>query len=184
VRTSSPCASCLLLITAFLLVTTHRLPAPIFEAPAPSATPISKQPKAKPRIKSSENERPQAAQTAPKRAASFAGTWTGTAQGQGNTTFGKQANTSTYSIQISPDEKTLSVNQKGNYYSNVRLSDIACRRQKDSLTWSYETTALVRVTGLCTLHLKADGTAELEDERRYHSVDQFILKITGTLLRQ
>ena len=123
-----------------------------------------------------------AAKPAPK-AASFAGTWTGATQGQGHTTFGNPTSTSSYSIQISPDEKTLSVDQKGNYYSSVRLLQIPCRRQGDSLIWSYEGKALARITGTGTLRLNPDGSAGLVDERSYHSVDSFILKITGTLMR-
>lgn len=162
-----------------LLLTTHRLPAPITEISEPTATPNAKAKKA-----SAKNESRPAAKPAAKPAGSFAGTWTGTTQGTGNTTFGNQKNSSSYSIQISPDEKTLSVEQKGNYYSKLRLSQIACNRHGDSLIWSYEGSALVRVTGTCTLRLNADGTAGLTDQRRYHSVDRFVLTMTGTLMRQ
>jgi hypothetical protein len=169
-----------LLVVALVIMTAHRLPAPISEIPKPTAIPKTKQTKAKSQTTGVENESRRAA----KPAASFAGSWTGAAQGQGHTIFGNHASSSTYSIQVSPGEKTLSVDQKGNYYSNVRLSQIACRRQGDSLIWSYEGRALVGITGMGTLHLNVDGSAGLADERRYHSVDRLIVKITGTLMRQ
>ena len=167
------------LIVAATLIASRRLPAPISEKPETTATQI-----AKPKSPRADNVSQRAAKPASKPAASFAGTWAGTTQGTGNTTFGNQKNSSSYSLQVSPDEKTISVEQKGNFYSKLRLSQIPCNRHGDSLIWSYEGRALARVTGTSTLRLNADGTAGLTDQRRYHSVDRFVLTITGTLMRQ
>jgi cytoskeletal protein RodZ len=178
---------------ALLLITAHRLPAPIQEipesqTPAPEKQAKPKKTQSNSKAIESESKTKSAAKPsatpAPQGPARFAGTWTGTTHGQGQTIFGNPTSSSTYSIQVSSDEKTLSVDQKGNYYNKVTLSQIACRRQGDSLNWSYEGKALVRMTGTCTLRLNADGSAGLVDERKYRSVDRLILKITGTLMRQ
>jgi hypothetical protein len=116
-KESSPramrCIIRVLLPIALLLVTAHRLPAPISEIPEATAT---ARPKAKPKppakattpSASAENESRPAAKTAPTPAALFAGTWTGTVHGQAHSFLGGDTTTSSYSIHISPDEGTIS----------------------------------------------------------------------------
>ena len=92
---------------------------------------------------------------------------------------------STYSIQISPDEKTTLVRGKGTLHiDGVKTSQIACRREGDSLAWNYEYKGfpVVRFTGTCTLRINSDGTASFREDREYSPTSVF--KGTGTLIKQ
>jgi hypothetical protein len=82
-----------------LLITTHRLPAPISEI--------------------------------------------GTLKVQTHTFLGLQTSSYTCSIQISPDEKTISVEEKRDTGGEERRSQIAHRRAGNSLAWSYEKKLMV-----------------------------------------
>jgi hypothetical protein len=75
------------------------------------------------------------------------------------------------------------VEEKGNASGNVPQSQIPCHREGDSLTWSYEKKVWFRITGMCTLRINSNGTADLAQERTYHSLAKPVYKITGTLMR-
>jgi hypothetical protein len=165
---------------AVLLITAHRLPAPISEIPEPTATARAKQKKTNAESTNADNDSRsrQATKPTPARAASFAGRWSGTVSGQIYILLsGTETSSSTYSIQVSPDEKTLSVEQRGNDYSNIRLSQIACRREGDGLAWTYKEQGLGFSHPTGTLRMNSNGTASLADKRGP-------LTITGTLTKQ
>jgi hypothetical protein len=171
-----------IVLVGFLLESTaHRLPAPISEI-----TEVRKQ-RRKPQTAHLENSRTQQAapQPASRPAVLFAGVWTGSAKGHAHTFPVSDKSSSTYSIQVSPDEKTVSVEEKGNSFGCVRQPQIACRREADSLVWNYEQKVFLfpRITGTCTLRINSDGTAGLADDREYHGVLKLVLKISGTLRR-
>jgi PDZ domain len=119
-------------------------------------------------------------------AALFAGTWTGTVTARAYVFLaGNVAFSSTYSLQISPNEKAISMEEKrdeGAYA--IRQAQFACRRQGDSLVWSYEQDHFI--TGMCTLRINSNGTAALTGERVQHNwgLGKDIFKINGTLTRE
>jgi hypothetical protein len=130
---------------AVLLITEHRVPAPISEIPEPTATARAKQKKTNAESTNADNDSRsrQATKPTPARAASFAGTWSGTVTGQIYVLLsGTETSSSTYSIQVSPDEKTLSVDQRGNDYtaysyrkSHVAVREMAWRGPTKSKDW-------------------------------------------------
>jgi hypothetical protein len=188
--------SCLLRVLlpiALLLVTAHRLPAPISEIPESTATAKPKAKaklpeKAKTQSANAENESRSRSvvKKASPRATLFAGTWTGPVTARAYVFLaGNVAFSSTYLLQISPNEKTISMEERrdaGAYA--IRQSQFACRREGDSLVWSYQQDGYI--TGMCTLRFNSSGTAELAGERIQHNwgLGKDIFKITGTLVRQ
>jgi hypothetical protein len=77
------------------------------------------------------------------------------------------------------------VEERGNPDGNVAQSQIPCRREGDSLRWSYEThDEQFRITGVCALRINSSGTADLAEERTYQVGDKPVYKMTGTLVRQ
>jgi hypothetical protein len=178
-----------------LLATAHRLPAPIQEVPE-SPTPAPEQsskPKTKPTAKpkatdNSEKSTKAKASSSPQQRSTpkFAGTWTGTVTASayaflaGEVTF-----SSTYTLQVSPNEKTILMEEKrdGADDYSIRQAQFACRQEGDSLVWSYKQDKFI--TGMCTLRINSNGPAGLAGERVYHNwVGNDVFKITGTLKRQ
>src|SRR5262245_8631800 len=117
------------LITALLLVTAHRLPAPISEAP--QATPIPKPKReAAPRV----NSKPEATPKPKAPSLRFAGTWSGTTVSRSS-----DGATGQYSqlIQVSDDEKTVLLHSApvGNSISGPPRQ-ASCTRFGEALSWS------------------------------------------------
>jgi hypothetical protein len=182
----------IVIVIVLLAISAHRLPAPIQEipenptpAPEQSAKPKPKR-ATKPKVTSenSESQGKTASSSQTRPTPKFAGTWTGTVNWVwpgGSEPFEYP---STYSIQISPDEKTISVRGKGTLHvDGVKTSQIACRREGDSLAWNYEYKGfLTRFTGTCTLRMNSNGTASFGEDREYSQ--NTVLKGTGTLTKQ
>jgi hypothetical protein len=179
-----------LFVVALVIVTAHRLPAPISEVEGPTPAPKqSARPKpkraTKPKFTSENSESPGkiASSSQSRPTPKFTGTWTGTVNwiwpGDSAPEF-----PTTYSIQISPDEKTISVRGKGTLHiDGVKTSQVACRREGDSLAWNYEYKGfLTRFTGTCILRINSDGTASLGENREYSPT--VVYKGTGTLIKQ
>ena len=172
----------LFLTAALLLMTAHRLPAPISEAPETTPTPKAKrEAPPRPKPKSKQTPKSKATPTSP-----FAGNWTGTALGVARTFPLSDKNSSTYSIGISPDGTRISVEETRNPYGNVRQGPIACRNEGNALAWNYEQQVDrgYRMSGRCILRINPDGTAALLDEREYQGWVKLTLKITATLTKQ
>jgi hypothetical protein len=66
----------------------------------------------------------------------------------------------------------------------IRQSQWVCRREGDSLVWSYKQDNFI--TGMCTLRINSNGSADLTGERVQHNwgLGKDIFKISGTLTRQ
>ena len=107
---------------ALLLVSAHRLPAPIVDEATPKPTPAIAKPKAK-------------INAAPKTktvAILFAGNWTGTASGEIHAPLSPPNYSDTYNIQISTDEKT--VNWTASRWLGAKFQ-AATRRNGKTLSW-------------------------------------------------
>jgi hypothetical protein len=164
-----------LLSIALLLVTAHRLPAPISEVSETTPTPkpkrdVTSRPKPKP-------------ETTPKPRAtlnrSFAGTWTGSA--------GDSNGSAAYIIKISDDEKTVWINwdKSASDISGPGLQ-LKCNRFSETLTW---TLAQETSTETDTLRINPDGTASFVRDGNVVAGITFLdpggpFKISGVLSRQ
>lgn len=158
------------LTVALLLITGHRLPAPISEVPETTPAPKPKReaiprPKPKPEVASK-----------PKSTAnlSFAGAWTGSVLTihSDNSTGG-----AVYLIKISDDEKTAWVNWDSNGQPSGPGHQVPCNRFHGMLTWTLTTTDFVATD---TLQMNANGNATFD--RTWSGDTTF--KSTGTLSRQ
>lgn len=166
------------LIVAVLLVTAHRLPAPISEVPQATPTPKPKR-EATPRSKPKPEATPKQTAT-PNR--SFAGTWTGNVAIK--VSDGSSNPGSIYNIRISDDEKTVWLNwgEIGKPLGGPGYQ-APCNRFRETLTWSL-TFPLQIVTD--TLQINTDGTAGFVREGRWTGGDYegITYNHTGTLSRQ
>ena len=164
----------LLLPIALLLITAHRLPAPISEVPATTPTP-----KPKPEGALRSKPKPEATAKPKSRTLSFPGTWAGTG-------FGKNSDGTTYSlsyiIKISDDEKTalVSIAEVGKIMGPTQFS---CARFREALTWSMSNSG---GTIVYTMRIKSNGTVDLLREGRFTGgdFDGTTYTETGTLSRQ
>jgi hypothetical protein len=140
-----------------LLISAHRLPAPISEIPQTTPTPKPKR-EATPRSKS----KPEATLKPKARPnLSFAGTWTGSV-------ISKSSNGNTYSysyvINISDDEKTVLINQAQTGKSmSGPPTPASCSRFREALTWSFSSAG---GTTTYTMRINSNGTASFLREGR------------------
>jgi len=130
--------SCLLLVAAFLLVTAHRLPAPIQEvpeSPTPAPTVASAKPKPKPKPKSTDTE-----STSPSR--QLDGVWMGTEEGNNQ----KVAMTLVIKGGKTAAETFEKTNKPDTYWNDVpdsaRRATIYFRMKRDSSNLSLEGSVL------------------------------------------
>jgi len=146
-----------------LLLTTHRLPAPISEVPETTPTPKPKR-EATPRLKAKPEATPKPTATSNR---SFAGTWTGSA--------GNSSGSAVYVIKISDDEKTVWINwnKSGKNITGSGLQ-APCNRFRETLTWSITQQVSIETD---TLRMNANGTASFVRKGNTYNV-------TGTLSRQ
>lgn len=171
--------------TVILFLLVPRLPAPIIEEITPTPSPKVK-PTTKPNVTSENSESQAKPAPSPKSRPTanqprFAGTWIGAA----TWTSLSAHPSSTYSIQISPDERTVSADEKGQSGVDLHQSQIACHREGDGLAWNYEQKGTVLITGTCTLRSNSNGTASMAEERTFHMfLSKEVHKLTGTLTRQ
>ncbi len=144
---------CFSLVAALLLVTAHRLPAPIQEV----ATPPPKSKREAVRPKTEATPKPKAASTV-----SFAGTWTGTASGRiRQVLVGETSFSSNYKIQISPDERTADWTS-----SAWMLAKFNAPVQKNgrTLNWTCQRHDFAGPTTIvCRLEMEANGTARYSE---------------------
>jgi len=165
-----------LLSIALLLVSAHRLPAPISEAP--EATPV---PKPKPSATAKAKPKSEVTPKPKSQNLSFAGTWAGTAN---ITASDGSSGSCNYLIKISDDEKTALVNVGlvGKAMSGPAMP-FSCTRFRDSLTWSDSA-----ATGFTTYTMKVTsaGTASILREGRYigGELNGVTYAHTGTISRQ
>jgi hypothetical protein len=165
----------LVAVAITLLISAHRLLAPISEAPQPTptpkreATPRSKpKPEATPKPKASPN-------------LSFAGNWAGPVTAIASN--GQRGN-SNYILRISDDEKTVWINWNlvGQTISGAGYQ-ASCNRFRGALTWSFVFPGEI-ITD--TLRLNANGTANFTAEGKWTTGDNAGLTFThtGVFLRQ
>jgi hypothetical protein len=171
----------LLLAVAVLLITAHRLPAPISEAPETTPTPKPKR-EMTPRSKPKPEATPKPAAT-PNR--SFAGTWTGsTADSMSD---GSKSNT-LWSIKISDDEKTVLINWHVSGETTIGPGlQAPCIRFGSALSWSLKQLGDTP-TWACTdtLQLNSNGTASFVRQGTFIAGDNqgVTYNNTGTLSRE
>jgi len=181
-----------LAVVALLLLTAHRLPAPISEAPA--TTPA---PKPKKEIPSRSRPKPDATPK-PAPSLSFAGTWAGTTVTKASK--GADSAPTNYIIRISDDEKTVWINWDLKQ-PNGSGHQASSSRSRETLSWNLtlagfdlnvidEEMSNYVVTD--TLRMNANGTASFVREGSYPSHVNFwtggddphiTFKCTGTLSR-
>jgi hypothetical protein len=155
-----------LLILVLLLITAHRLPAPISEVPQTTPTPKPKReltPKSKPK--------PEATSKKASPALSLAGTWTGSTV---DTWSGdRNQHIDVYVVKISDDEKTVLINWalQG---TNISGSDYqaSCIRIGGALTWNLRQMG-ENPTWVCTdtLRMNPNGTAGFTRQGRHIAGD-------------
>ena len=145
-RTSS------VLAATILLFTTYPLPAPIFEPSSP--TPAPQQP-AKPKIKHSKPKTDNEGDST--KTVSFAGTWTGTATGRiQQAIFGPKGFSSSYKLQISPDERTVNWTSSAWIFAKFQAP---VQKKGRVLTWTCDRHDIVGRTAIfCRLEMDANGT--------------------------
>jgi hypothetical protein len=163
-----------------LLITAHRLPAPISELP--EATPKAKSREGEPGSKSKPSTEKKSV-SAPR--VSFAGTWTGTASGRmQQAVFGPTTTSANLNIQISPDERTVSWTTSAWMFGKTQA---AVQKNGRTLTWTCERHYLAgKIAVACRLEMDANGTA------RYSESSGLVngmfkgagYELTGTLIRQ
>jgi hypothetical protein len=162
---------------ALLLVTAHRLPAPISEIPETTPTPKPKREvisKTKP--KPEESLKPKASPSL-----SFAGTWTGSTV---NTWSGDgRRENCVYVIKISNDEKMVWIKWDG-AGQNIDYQ-APCSRFRETLTWSLKQIGEnPEWISTDTLRINANGTASFVETGRYILGPSNTFNHTGTLSRQ
>jgi hypothetical protein len=182
----------LLLTVALLVITTHRLPAPISEVPETTPAPTPRRgatPRAKPKPETTPKPTPSH---------SLAGTWTGTTI----TKVSKGGDSSaTYIIRISDDEKTVWINW-GSQQPSGAGHQAPANRSRETLSWSLTLPGfdlnvidveMPEYLVMDTLRMNANGTASFVREGTYPSHVNFwtggpdpgiTFKCTGTLSRQ
>jgi hypothetical protein len=139
-------------VTVFLLIAVHRLPAPVIETPdvTRSATPKPRRPPA-----SSESGSRQRSVSKP--AVTFAGIWTGTASGEMHAPLSPPSYSDSYTIQISADEKT--VNWTASKWLGARFQALV-QKNGSMLSWSYEKHDLAGKTLInSSLQINSNATA-------------------------
>jgi len=158
----------------------HRLPAPVVEEPS-SPTPAATQ---KPRMTPARSK-PERSPRVVEPVVRFAGTWRGTASGRINEAlFGQRGFSSDYSIEIAPDEKTVT------WTSSAWISatfHAAAQKNGRLLSWTTERHDIAgRTNIICRLEQTGERVA------RYSESSGLVngafkgagYELTGTLTRQ
>jgi hypothetical protein len=162
----------LLLTIALLLITAHRLPAPIQEVPEVSPTPKPKREATK--SKSEATPKPKVTPSL-----SFAGTWTGVTIAKN---AGGDISSWDYIIKIPSDEKTIWVNWSR---AGTKISgsghQVGCNRIADTLTWTliYNSTVATE-----TLRITTNETANFVQDVTRSGFFADTWHGTGTFSRQ
>ena len=142
---------CISIIVAVLLITAHRLPAPISEIPEATPTPKPKREAVKPKPEAI--PKPKASSTH-----LFAGTWTGAM------TYTDHGHIKSYfcQIKISDDEKTVWINmsKEGKKEATEPGGQALCSRSGETLTWNLsDSISGLRATWTDTLKISGNGNA-------------------------
>jgi hypothetical protein len=149
-----------LLALTLLLMTAHRLPAPISEESTPTPKPKQEStPRPKPKTEAA--PKPKAASKL-----SFTGTWSGTTINQSSD---GSSGAASYIVKISDDEKAVLVNV-GEVGKTVGgpPSPASCTRFGEALTWSFSSAG---GTTTYTMRLNSNGTASFLREGQYTGGD-------------
>jgi hypothetical protein len=141
-----------------LLITSHRLPAPIIEeaVSTPAAPPEKSRPHRKKETESARKETPNEQKVSP-----FAGTWSGTVNGQYRSAEGKEGATIPMNcvIQISNDGKTVS----GKWHAlGPEVQQSPAISNGSTLTWSSQSptpSAPLSTTSNCVLQMTSSTSA-------------------------
>jgi hypothetical protein len=169
-----------LFAVGFLVFTPHRLPAPIVEEPTPRPKPKAAKP---PATQSKPKQSPSTKATTPKVA--FAGTWSGTATGRINqAVFGQTSFSSTYKIQISPDERTASWTSSAWMFAKFQAP---VQKNGRVLSWTTERRDIAGTTTVnCRMEIDQNGTARYsESSGLVNGVFKGAgYEISGTFIRQ
>ena len=146
-----------LLAIGMLVVSAHRLPAPIVEE-----TPTPK-PKAKSSRASAENRPKKSAASKPASTkVSVAGTWTGTASGRINqAVFGQTSFSSNYKIQISADERMADWTSSAWIFAKFQAP---VQKNGRTLNWTTERNDIAGATTVnCRLEMESNGAARYSE---------------------
>lgn len=113
-------------------------------------------------ITESEGAPKQRAASAKSAAVSFAGTWTGTANGRVNqAVFGQTTCSANLNIQISPDERTVNWTTSAWMFGK---SQAAVQKNGRTLTWTCERHYLAgKIAVACRLEMGGNGTARYSE---------------------
>jgi hypothetical protein len=165
-----------------LLITAHRLPAPISEVPETTPTP---KPKSNRQVTESAPKQQSATKAVTAPAVSFAGTWTGTANGRINqAVFGQKGFSSNYNLQISADERTATWTSSAWIFAKFHAP---VQKNGRTLSWTCERHDIAgKTTVFCRLEMDANGTARYsESSGLVNGVFKGAgYEISGTLVRQ
>jgi hypothetical protein len=175
----------LLLIVALLLITAHRLPAPISEIETPTPAPAERS-KPKRHVAEAETEPKQRPMSKPAATptVSFAGTWTGRVSGEIHAPLTPPNYACTYHIQISADEKTANWTASRWLWAKFQAP---VHKNGRTLTWSCERHDLAGMTTInSSLQMNQNGTATFtESSGVVNGMFQgSSYKVNGTLVRQ
>lgn len=158
-----------------LLTSAHRSPAPIVEEATVTPKPARV---SKPKPKAVETTTPKAP------AILFAGTWKGTATGEMHAPLASPNYSDNYSIQISPDERTVNWTASKWLWQKFQAPT---RRNGKILYWSYEKHDIAGKSVInSSLQLNPDGTATFHET---DNIDNGMFKgsgysVTGRFVRQ
>lgn len=171
-----------LFAAGLLLITAHRLPAPIVDETTPTPKPKAKRQAVE---TESKPKRPLASKTETKSNVSFAGNWTGTANGRINqAVFGQTSFSSNYKIQISADERTANWTSSAWMFAKFQAP---VHKKGKTLSWTTERHDLAGTTTVnCRLELDTNGTGKYSESS---GLVNGIFKgagyeLNGTLIRQ
>jgi hypothetical protein len=171
-----------LFAAGLLLITAHRLPAPIVEETVPTPKPKAKRPAAEAETKPKQSA---ATKSETKSNVSFVGNWTGSASGRINQALiGQTSFSSNYKLQISPDERTASWTSSAWMFAKFNAP---IQKNGRTLTWTTERHDFAGTTTVnCRMEMDANGTA------RYSESSGLVngmfkgagYELSGTLVRQ
>jgi hypothetical protein len=164
-------------VLGLILLTAHRLPAPISEEETPRPREKSKM-IAKPKTKGDATPKPRAPTIL------FAGNWRGVATGEMHAPLSPPSYSDTYNIQISADEKTVS--WTASKWLGAKFQ-APTRRSGQTLYWTYEKHDIAGKSLInSSLQLNSDGTATFHET---DNIDNGMFKgsgysVTGRFVRQ
>jgi hypothetical protein len=152
-------STCALLVLGVLVLTTQRVPAPIVEENTPTPKAKAKRPAAEKEAQPKQSATTKSSGTTK---VSFAGTWTGSASGRINqAVFGQTSFSSSYKIQIAPDERSASWTSSAWIFAKFQAP---VQKNGRTLIWTTERHDLAGTTTVnCRLEMDTNGTARYSE---------------------